>query len=130
MRGILLAGCPSILLSGCATTYQGPAASMSDYNRQVLTGVLAGAGAGALIASAAATGGGTIVVASVVGGTSGGVIASMIRPHHCYFVNRRGELWQIPCEHMPAVAQACFYGAGPGLLDPIDCKAVRGRRTV
>lgn len=105
---------------------------MSDHNRQVLLGVLAGAGAGALIAAAAASGGGPIVVGAVVGGASGGVIASLIRPNHCYFVNRRGELWQIPCEHTPttAVARACFYGTGPGMLEQIDCEQAKFRRTV
>jgi hypothetical protein len=131
MRGILLAGCAALLLSGCVTSYQsGPAASMSVHNQQVLLGVLAGAGAGALIAAAAASGGGPIVVAAVAGGAGGGVIASFIRPNNCYFVNKRGELWQIPCEQQPASAMACFYGSGPGMLTQIDCPHGDRRRQI
>jgi hypothetical protein len=122
MRGLILAVCAAFFLSSCA--------SMPDEQRNVLIGIVAGAGAGALIGSAVATGGGSIAVAAAVGGATGGAIASMIKPNYCYFLNRRGELWQVPCSHPPAWAQACFYGTGPGMLQAVDCPHGRPGRSV
>jgi len=115
MRGFVAAMCAPILLAGCA--------SMPDETRNVLIGAGVGAGVGALVASAVATGGGSIVAGAAIGGATGGVVASLIKPNACYFTNRRGELWQIPCGYMPKTAVACFYGRAPGWLDEIDCRS-------
>lgn len=115
MRGILVALSAALLLSGCG--------SMPDRDRNMLLGFAAGAGAGALIASAVATGGGSIAAGAAIGGVTGGVIGSMIKPDACYFTNRRGELWQIPCGYHPVAATACYYGKGPYMLEHVECPA-------
>src|SRR5690348_9001320 len=99
MRGAIIAVCAAALLSGCG--------SMPDQQRNTLIGIGVGAGVGALIGSAVATGGGSIAAGAAIGGVTGGVIGSLIRPDACYFTNRRGELWQIPCGHRPLGAVAC-----------------------
>jgi len=122
MRGLILAVCAAFVLSSCA--------SMPDEQRNTLIGIVAGAGAGALIGSAVATGGGSIVVGAAIGGVTGGVIGSLIKPNRCYFLNRRNELWQVPCSHPPAWAQACFYGTAPGMMAEVDCPHGKPRRSV
>lgn len=121
MRGAIIAVCTATLLSGCG--------SMPDQQRNTLIGIGVGAGVGALIGSAVATGGGSIAAGAAIGGVTGGVIGSLIRPDACYFTNRRGELWQIPCGHRPAGAVACFYGKGPGSLEQVDCRSGTPYRT-
>ena len=91
--------------------------------RNTLIGFGLGAGTGALVASAVATGGGSIAAGAIIGAATGATIGSLIKPDACYFSNRRGELWQIPCEYRPASAVACFYGRGPGSLEVIDCRS-------
>jgi uncharacterized membrane protein YeiH len=113
MRGFIVAVCAAILLSGCA--------SMPDQQRNTLIGIGVGAGVGALVGSAVVGGPGAVAVGAAIGGTTGGVIGSMIRPDACYILNRRRELWQVPCGYRPAGTVACFYGRGPGAVEQVDC---------
>jgi len=115
MRGAIIAVCAATLLSGCG--------SMPDQQRNTLIGFGVGAGVGALVGSAVATGGGSIAAGAIIGGVTGATIGSLIKPDACYFTNRRGELWQIPCGYRPASAVACFYGRGPGSLEEVDCRS-------
>ena len=113
MRGAILAVCAATFLSGCG--------SMPYEQRNTLIGFGLGAGTGALVASAVATGGGSIAAGAIIGAATGATIGSLIKPDVCYFSNRRGELWQIPCGFRPASAVACFYGRGPGSVVEIEC---------
>lgn len=113
MRGFIVAVCAATLLSGCGST--------PDQTRNTLIGIGVGAGVGALVGSAVASGGSSILVGAAIGGATGGVIGSLIRPDACYFTNRRGELWQVPCGYRPVAAVACFYGKAPGALEQVDC---------
>jgi hypothetical protein len=115
MRGAILAVCAATFLSGCG--------SMPYEQRNTLIGFGLGAGTGALVASAVATGGGSIAAGAIIGAATGATIGSLIKPDACYFSNRRGELWQIPCGFRPASAVACFYGRGPGSVVEIDCRS-------
>lgn len=113
MRASLVVICAAILLSGCG--------AMPEQQRNTLIGIGVGAGVGALVGSAVATGPGAIAAGAVIGGATGGVIGSLIKPDACYFTNRRGELWQIPCGFRPPGAIACFYGKGPGAVEQVPC---------
>lgn len=103
----------AILLTGCA--------AMPDQQKRALVGAAVGAGVGALVGSAVATGPGAIAVGAVVGGTVGGIVAAYAKPLGCYVRNRRGELWQVPCEDTRVRSKACFVGHGPGALDRVYC---------
>ena len=94
---------------------------MPERDRNMLIGIGVGAGVGALIGSAVATGGGSIAAGAAIGGVTGGVIGSLIQRDACYFTNRRGELWQVPCGYHPVAAVACFYGKGPYMVEPVAC---------
>jgi hypothetical protein len=113
MRSILVVTLAAIMLSGCA--------SMSDRDRNILVGAGVGAGVGALIGSASAgpPGGWT---GAAIGGATGGLIGSLIEPEACYFRNRRGEIWQIPCEDTRVRAEACFVGTRFGGLREVSCR--------
>jgi hypothetical protein len=97
----------AILLSGCG--------SMPDLQRNTLFGTAAGIGVGALVGAA-------------IGGATGGAIASLIRPPACYFRNKRGELWQVPCEDLRVRAEACFVGGTPVTLEEVACPWAGKRR--
>ncbi|NJL50178.1 MAG: hypothetical protein HC909_00100 [Blastochloris sp.] len=60
-------------------------------------------------------------VGAGIGGATGAVLASLIEPDACYYRNRRGELWQVPCEFEVREAEACFVGRRHGELDEIPC---------
>jgi hypothetical protein len=120
MRGMIVAVCAAIFLSGCA--------SAPDYQQQrnALIGAGVGAGVGALIGSA--TGGPPGAWAgAAIGAATGGVVGYLIRPEGCYFRNRRGELWQVPCEEARG-AEGCFYGRAPDGLEQVECPYLRRRR--
>jgi hypothetical protein len=92
----------------------GPATA-SEFERNVFTGAVVGAGIGAL-------GGGA--VGAAIGGAAGGVIVFLIRPDGCFIQNRRGELWQVPCRGRTVRgASACFIGNELGGLHQVSCPA-------
>ena len=101
-----------ILLSGCA--------GAPERERNTLIGVGAGAGVGALIGWAA--GGPTGAwIGAAAGGATGGVIAYLVRPDGCYFRNRRGELWQVPCDPRIVGSVTCYVGNEINGLQEIRC---------
>jgi len=90
-------------------------AAASDFDRQVLLGVALGASVGALAGAG---------VGAAIGGVSGGVIAALIRPEGCYIRNRRGELWQVPCQGPTGRgASACYVGNDISGLRQVSCPA-------
>jgi hypothetical protein len=97
-----------------ATFLFAASASASDFDRQVLSGALLGAGVGAL------AGGG---VGAAIGGAAGGVAAFLIRPDGCYIQNRRGELWRVPCQGPVVRASACYIGNEIGGVRQVSCPA-------
>jgi hypothetical protein len=122
MRTVILVILVGALLAGCA--------SMPDQQKRALIGVGIGAGIGALVGSAVASGPGAIAVGAVVGSAAGGIIAAYAKPEGCFFRNKRGELWQVPCSYAPRGPAACFIGRAPDGLQKIDCPrgfAYRGR---
>ena len=93
MRGLFVAICLAIVLSGCA--------GAPPEQRNALIGATLGAGVGAAIGSV--TGGPPGAwTGAAIGFAAGGLIGYIIRPEGCYFRNRRGELWQVPCEEARA----------------------------
>ncbi len=109
MNKVLLAAVAALVLAGC-----------SARDRNTLVGAGIGAGVGAIIGSASAgpTGG---WVGAAVGGLTGGAIGSLVQPAGCYYRNRRGELWQVPCHGRVAHASACYVGDAFGGLQPVRC---------
>ena len=114
MRRLLVVALATILLSGCA--------SLPDRDNHILIGSGLGAGVGALIGSASGGPPGGWAGAAI-GSASGAVIGSLVKHKACYFRNKRGELWQIPCED-PRVkyAEACFVGNWLGGYTEVSCK--------
>ncbi len=112
MMKVLTVALAAILLSSCV--------GMPDRDRNTLAGIGAGAGVGALIGTAGGPAGTWIGAAS--GAAAGGVIASLIRPDACYFRNRRGELWQVPCDGPVVGAEACYVGNRDSRLQPVPCR--------
>ena len=119
MRGLFVAICMAIILSGCAAA--------PPEQRNALLGATVGAGVGAVIGSAAGGPPGGWAGAAA-GAVVGGFVGYMIRPEGCYFRNRRGELWQVPCEEARARAEACFHGRTPDGVEVMQCPYTRGRR--
>lgn len=120
MRTLVVVALAAILLSGCG--------SMPDLQRNTLFGTAAGIGVGALIGSATVGGPAAVAVGAAIGGATGGAIASLIRPPACYFRNKRGELWQVPCENLPVRAEACFVGGPLVTLEEVACPGAGKRR--
>jgi len=112
MRGLLLVCLAAITLSGCA--------SAPDRDRNVLIGAAAGAGIGAVIGSASSGPPGAWAGAAI-GAAAGGVVGYFVRDNACYFRNKRGEIWQVPCEDTRVRAEACFVG-WPGAQNQVDCR--------
>jgi len=113
MRVFIVVAFAAMMLSGCA--------AMPDRDRNTLIGAGVGAGVGALIGSAVGGPAGTAVGATI-GGTTGGVVGYLIRPEGCYFRNKRGELWQVPCEDRVVRSEACFAGHRHGELQQVSCQ--------
>jgi hypothetical protein len=91
---------------------------MTEQDRRTWFGAGAGAGAGALIGSAA----GGPLVGAAVGGAVGGTIAYFIRPEGCFYRNRRGEFWQVPCEDKIIGRPTCYIGNDVKGYEPVDCR--------
>jgi hypothetical protein len=87
----------AFVLSGCTTT-----------DRNVLTGAGVGAGVGALIGLAGGPSGPAIGAA--IGGGVGGAIGYLVRPDGCFILNRRGQVWRVPCDGRRVKADACYTG--------------------
>ena len=102
----------AILLAGCG--------SMPDRDRNTLIGAGVGAGVGAAIGSASSGPAGTLAGAAI-GAVTGGVVGYIITPEACYFRNKRGEIWQVPCEDRRVRAAACFVGHAPYDLRQVPC---------
>ena len=119
MRGLFVAICMAIVLSGCAAA--------PPEQRNALLGATVGAGVGAAIGAAAGgpVGGWT---GAAVGAGVGGIVGYLIRPEGCYFQNRRGELWQVPCDEARARGMACFRGRGPDGVEQVECPYMRRHR--
>jgi hypothetical protein len=113
MRRVLAILLLSGFLAGCG--------SMPERDRAFVIGTGVGAGVGAVIGSATAGPPGAWIGAGV-GGGAGGAVASIIRPEACYLRNRRGELWQVPCEGRQAkLAEVCYASGWFGSLEPVPC---------
>jgi hypothetical protein len=111
MRGLLIV-VMALLLSGCASAPQ--------RDRNMLIGAGFGAAAGALIGSAAG-GPPAAWAGAAIGAVSGGVIGSLVKDHGCYIRNKRGELWQVPCDGPRVRAEACFVSGGLADMTQVDC---------
>ena len=94
---------------------------MPDKQRNTLIGTTVGAGVGALIGSATGGGPAAIAVGAAIGGAAGGIIGYWAGPDACYYRNRRGEVWQVPCIDPRERSQACFVGRQPGGLRETYC---------
>jgi uncharacterized protein YcfJ len=101
MRLLLAVFSAAILLSGCAST--------PERDRNIAFGIGIGAGAGALIGSAAAGPTG-VWPGAAIGAATGGLIGSLIKNEACYWRNKQGELWQVPCEGTNLKSRGCFIG--------------------
>ena len=101
-----------VLLAGCS--------SMPDRDRNTLIGAGVGAGIGAAVGSASGGPPGTLAGAAI-GAVTGGVVGYIITPEACYFRNKRGEIWRVPCEDRRVRAAACFVGHGPDNLRQVPC---------
>ena len=119
MRGLIAAICIAILLSGCAAA--------PPEQRNALIGATLGAGVGAAIGTAAGGPTGTWAGAAA-GAVVGGIIGYVIRPEGCYYRNKRGELWQVPCDEARSRAEACFRGRGPDGVEQVECPYMRRHR--
>ena len=115
MRALLVVAAAAIMLSGCA--------SAPEQDRNILIGAGVGAGVGALIGSASGGPPGGWAGAAV-GAAAGGVVGALVKGNACYFRNKRGELWQVPCEDPRVRSEACFVGSAIGGLSEVPC----GRR--
>ena len=112
MRGLIVGALAATMLSGCA--------SMPDRDRNGLAGAAVGAGVGALIGSASAGPPGGWAGAAI-GAAAGGVVGTLIKDNACYIRNRRGEIWQVPCEDQRIRATGCFVGGFSGTLNAVPC---------
>ncbi len=127
MRGFLAVIFLGLALSGCA--------ALPDYQRQALIGAGLGAGAGALIGAsivggaAAAGGPAAIAIGAAVGGAAGGIIAANLGKPACYFRNKRGEIWMVPCEDERIRREACFVGHPVAGVEQVYCPWEKRRRT-
>jgi hypothetical protein len=111
-RGLLIA-LLALVLSGCA--------AMPERDRNVLTGSVLGAGVGALVGHAVG-GPATGWLGAAVGSAAGGAIGYLIRPEGCFIHNSRDELWQVPCDDIPARAVGCYVGNTElGGVKEIEC---------
>ena len=110
MRGILAVLFASCLLAGCSSTPQ--------RDRNIVAGAAVGAGLGALIGSASG-GPPTMWAGAAIGAVSGGLIGSLIRGDACYYTNRRGEVWQVPCNSR-VFAKACAVADDPDTR--VECR--------
>ena len=113
MRRVLIALLAALALSGCSTT--------PERDRNIAIGAGVGAGVGALIGSAAG-GPPAAWAGAAIGAVSGGIVGSLVRREACYYRNKRGELWQVPCEDPRVRAQACFVSGASGTLEEVDCR--------
>ena len=95
-------------------------ASMPDRDRNTLFGAGVGAGVGAAVGSASGGPAGTLAGAAI-GAVTGGVVGHIITPEACYFRNKLGEIWQVPCEDRRVRAAACFVGHAPDNLRQVPC---------
>jgi hypothetical protein len=118
MRALVLVVFAVGLLSGCS--------SVPERDRNTAMGILAGAGVGAAIGTATSGPTGTWVGAAI-GGAAGGLVGYLIRPDGCFYRNRRGELWQVPCEGKFVGNAACYVGNDIGGLRQVPCP--NGRRS-
>jgi hypothetical protein len=114
MRILLVALLVPSLLSGCTTV-----------DRNTLTGATVGAGAGALIGLAGGPSGPAIGAA--IGAGVGGAIGYLVRPDGCFVLNRRGEVWRVPCDGRTVRADACYMGNDVRGFRQVDCPAGRYR---
>jgi uncharacterized protein YcfJ len=112
MRGLLVGLFAAITLAGCAAS--------PERDRNMMIGAGVGAGVGALIGSASGGPPG-MWAGAAVGAVSGGVVGSLVRREACYFRNRRGEVWQIPCDNTRMDADACFVGNSPANASRVAC---------
>ena len=112
MRGLIVGALAATMLSGCA--------SMPDRDRNGLAGATVGAGVGALIGSASAGPPGGWAGAAI-GAAAGGVVGTLIKDNDCYIRNRRGEIWQVPCEDQRIRATGCLVGSFSGTLNEVPC---------
>jgi uncharacterized membrane protein len=112
MRGFLLVVLAAIMLSGCA--------SAPERDRNMVIGAGIGAGVGALIGSASGGPPGGWAGAAI-GAATGGTIGAMVGHQACYIRNKRGELWQVPCEDTRVRSEACFVGSAIGGLSQVPC---------
>jgi YMGG-like Gly-zipper len=104
----------AFMLSACA--------SLPERESNILIGTGVGAGVGALIGSTYGPQGGW--TGAAIGGAVGGLIGSVIRPGACYFRNRRGEIWQIPCEYPDTKPTACFVSGWFGWRREVPCETL------
>jgi YMGG-like Gly-zipper len=112
MRGLLVGAFAATMLTGCAAS--------PERDRNMMIGAGVGAGVGALIGSASGGPPG-MWAGAAVGAVSGGVVGSLVRREACYFRNRRGEVWQVPCDNTRIKADACFVGNAPFNASQIPC---------
>jgi hypothetical protein len=113
MRTVFLIIIAGVFLSGCA--------AMPDSQRSVLAGAAIGTGVGALVGSATGTGPAAIAVGAAIGGVTGGIIGASVGSQACYFRNKRGEIWRVPCEDTRIRAEACFVGGAVGGTEQVYC---------
>jgi osmotically inducible lipoprotein OsmB len=111
MRTGLVVASLAVVLAGCG--------GMTDRDSKAFWGAAAGAGAGALVATAAT--GGNVLIGAAVGGAVGGTISYFIRPEGCFYRNARGEFWQVPCDQRIVGRPACFIGNDIVGYEPVDC---------
>ncbi len=111
MRTGLVVASLAVVLAGCG--------GMTERDSVIFMGAGAGAGAGALIGTAAT---GNPLVGAVVGGAVGGTIAYFIRPEGCFYRNREGEFWQVPCEDKLVGRPACYIGNEMMGYEQVDCR--------
>lgn len=93
---------------------------MPDQDRNILAGATVGAGVGALIGSASGGPPGGWAGAAI-GAAAGGAVGSLIKDNACYIRNRRGEIWQVPCEDQRIRATGCLVGSFSGTLNEVPC---------
>ena len=113
MRVFIMAALVAVMLAGCA--------AMPDRDRNTLIGAGAGAGVGALVGSASGNPAGTLAGAAI-GGATGAVVGYLVMPEGCYFRNKRGEIWQVPCEDRRIRTAACFVGRSLDDLKQVSCR--------
>ena len=100
---VIVAALTAIMLSGCAST--------PDQQKIAVLSAGGGAAAGALVGAAAAGPTGAVIGAGA-GGVAGGMVGYLVTPKGCYFRNKRGELWRVPCKDRRVMAAACFTDNG------------------